>query len=272
MSSLREIKNEPYEKNRKKGLRFLQTQPTPLFCRICPNISQIPFFSKGDISCHLFSTRGSMTIEAAIVVPLFLFAAVVLLSIVDVMRISLDNEAKLHKLAREAVVYGYLADKAITGREGDYINLSLTYPVALPVKAFGLESVVVRNHSYGHIFNGYDDKAGDRVGETREYVYITESGSVYHKKRSCSHLNISVMEISGKVVAGERNKDGSIYYACGDCVKDAGTSLQNRTKVYVTDYGVRYHLLINCSELKRTIEVVPLSETRGKTPCKDCGG
>lgn len=184
----------------------------------------------------------------------------------------MNNEIKIHKLTREAVVYGYFAEEMISGKEGDYINVSLSYPVSLPIKAFGLENVVVKNHCYAHIFNGYDDKAGDRVGETREYVYITERGSVYHRKRSCSYLNVSVREVTGKDVAKERNEDGSIYYACKKCVKNVSSYKQKGDEtVYITDYGVQFHLRINCSDLKRTVQVVSLSDTEGKAPCKKCG-
>ena len=48
-------------------------------------------------------------------------------------------------------------------------------------------------------------------------VYVTVSGSVYHKKLNCSHLNLSVTKVSGGNVSSRRNENGEKYHACESC-------------------------------------------------------
>lgn len=42
--------------------------------------------------------------------------------------------------------------------------------------------------------------------------------------------------------------------------------------IYITNTGTRYHNNINCSELKRTVHEVRLSDVKDtKRPCNKCG-
>ena len=72
-------------------------------------------------------------------------------------------------------------------------------------------------------------------------LFITE-------KRSCKHLNIDILPVSGKDVGAKRNKDRKIYDTCKKCLKLTKEELK-RTTVFITDYGVKYHTEINCPDL-----------------------
>ncbi len=126
---------------------------------------------------------------------------------------------------------------------------------------FGVES-----RFYGHSFTGYDitDTDSESRDEAEELVYITESGTVYHRSLECSHLRIRIRSVSKGEVKNLRNKDGSKYYPCEYC---GGKG----SRVYITGYGNRYHSNSNCSGLKRTIKTVPISEVGGRRACSECG-
>lgn len=41
---------------------------------------------------------------------------------------------------------------------------------------------------------------------------------------------------------------------------------------YITDYGYRYHSRRDCSGIKRTVQRIPISEAGSLRPCSKCGG
>lgn len=97
------------------------------------------------------------------------------------------------------------------------------------------------------------------------WVYITPYGSVYHCDRTCRYLDLSIRAVSRNSLAALRNADGAIYRKCERC-RDGGNGT-----VYVTDYGTRYHSSLVCEGLKRTIYMVKLSQVGGKKACSKCG-
>lgn len=121
------------------------------------------------------------------------------------------------------------------------------------------------NHYYGHAWIGYVHD-GSNTGEEEIFVYITETGTVYHRNRGCSYLNPSIKSAGKTELESLRNKSGAIYYVCPLCGGGAAG------RYYVTDYGTNYHTSIACPGLKRTIYEVRLSEVGGRGPCSKCGG
>ena len=124
------------------------------------------------------------------------------------------------------------------------------------------ERAVLRTWSSGEV---KPDSSGEEDTEP-EYVYITEYGKVYHRSPSCSVLALRVYTADRDGIEDRRNLDGSRYYPCEIC------GPEGRTKVYITDYGVRYHFRADCPNLKRTVRKVPVSEAAGLSPCRICGG
>lgn len=250
---------------RQKG-KILQTQfyypvqsNNNLPKKICQRPFSVSFFHRRR------KNRGSMTVEAALVVPVFLIGCLMLLSIVLLMRDNMDRQLKLHKTAREMAVLAV----SVQSSQSDMIRLRRVYPASLTPKCPGIQTILLENHCVVHKFNGYDAANGDVTGESEIYVYLTEHGTVYHRKRSCKHLNIDILPVSGKDVGAKRNKDGKIYYTCKKCLKLTKEELK-RTTVFITDYGVKYHTEITCPDLKRSLRVVLLSQAEGRAACKDC--
>ena len=99
---------------------------------------------------------------------------------------------------------------------------------------------------------------------SKERVYITAQGTVYHKSRQCTYLNPSIRQITQEQLDTARNSSGAKYYLCERCGKRSGSG------IYITDYGEKYHYDKNCSGLKRSIFSVPLSEVQDKGACSKC--
>lgn len=127
-------------------------------------------------------------------------------------------------------------------------------------------SKVLENHYCGHAWVGYIHSGReDEQGEC--YVYITETGTVYHRNRGCSYLNPSIRQVQAREIEILRNKGGAVYYSCPLCDSPGAGGVY-----YITDYGTCYHTSIVCTGLKRTIYEVKLSETGGRGACSKCGG
>lgn len=146
---------------------------------------------------------------------------------------------------------------------GENVELRAEYAVKLPFNFFEISEYSVSQTSLSRKWIG---RTAD--GETGSYVYITDFGSVYHKSKSCSYLDLSINSANISDVALLRNKSGAKYSACSKCV----AKIVEGSKVYITDYGTLYHSDISCSALKRTIHMVKLSEVDGMPACSKCGG
>ena len=273
-----------------------------------------PIVSKRASSVISITAEGSLTVEAALVIPIFLFAVAALLSFTDILRLQIKMDSAMAQCAKELAVYGYAESSFLPGgskdlplpvetlfsetyvrnriiselgsdylswspaggshgihfigsriMEQDRIELYSAYYVtpffSLSPKAGFLtgQSAVVR------AFTGYDNLSAKDTAQNEEYVYITPEGKAYHKKRSCHYLDLSIEKVFEDEVTGLRNQDGSIYYACPLCKDTAG----GRT-IFITNYGDRYHRDVLCSGLKRTVEMVPISQVGNRTPCSKC--
>ncbi len=215
---------------------------------------------------------GSMTIEAAMVLPLFLFAMMSFLSVMRMLQKSMETELKLYQTARNAAVYSAAVKEGTEGNDGDWVRLKLVYPVSGQAAGPFQKTLLLENHVNVHIFNGYSGDFAEGSDEQKEeYVYVTETGQVYHRSRNCSHLNISVRSVHGAGLGSERSADGSKYYRCPYCSRGFSAGEVETMELFVTDYGNRYHTRLDCPGLKRTIRLIPISQVGGRRPCSSCG-
>lgn len=241
---------------------------------------------------------ASVTIEAAVGIPLFLFAAVCLIWLIEIQSIELSilnaaqgaakkasvqtaavpvlNSVKLRsdlvKLIGEERMERSIIDGGSSGISciGSYVspytgemNVRVDYRIRIPIRIFGSRSVRKRTEFRMSAWTGYEEK--NMGGEEGEIVYITVNGSVYHEDYRCSYLQPSVSFVPYTELSGLRNGDGGKYYRCEKCV--FGEAM---TGVYITAYGNRYHNALNCSSLKRTVMAVKKSEAAGRRGCSKC--
>lgn len=258
--------------------------------------------------------KGSLTVEAAIALPLFLFALISVIFIGEAVRFSGNLSSALLESAEKLSVYAYAGDKlsgmdnagALGGKAisltlgkslavselgrgyveespvengvsglsfihssvlgpDQMIDLNAVWRMKTPVPLPGVTGFKVIDRARIRAFTGYDNTGKrDRYKDEEEIVYITERGTVYHRKRSCPHLNISIHKTDRGSVGALRNSGGGKYYPCEYCGGGSSGTL------YVTDDGDRYHTKISCPGLKRTVKAVPISEVGGRGPCHDC--
>lgn len=248
-------------------------------------------------SACLSGGKGSVTVEAALAVPLFFFAVLALFYMMEVMSVRTAVRNGMQYAAKEAAEEAYIKSVVTPGSlETDIVKaigaerlersivvggsggihcqksrmsavtgileLRVNYQVRLPVPVFAASPVSMEESLRVKGWNGYV-RAGFQ-GEEDETVYITETGMVYHKDYHCTYLELSIRAVPFSQVDGLRNESQGKYHACELC---GGVS---SGEVYITDYGDRYHSSLGCSGLKRTVYAVPLSEAVGKGACSKC--
>ena len=210
----------------------------------------------------LCAMKGSLTVEAALALPLFFMITICLISIMGVYGTVLREMMTLRDSSEAAAM-------AVSGTEGDsWIELEniVTYkPYYLPS---GVSSIYIPVKSKVRAWTGRDgnDSSGSSSSESSNYVYMTEYGSVYHTDPSCTHLDLSISTTSSASVGALKNVYGEHYHACDKCV---GSGSANST-VYITQEGDCYHNSAECSGLKRTVKLVSIDEVGDVGQCSRC--
>lgn len=258
-----------------------------------------PFFS----SAYL---KGSMALEGSMVLPVFLFFIMTVLLSIEVVRLQSNMQQALHQAGNsyaftgyqmkyeglskenpEEQIWAYMREQpfpylCVSGGENGIsvqdmscvetnglVHLKTHYGIKPFIFWLPIGEIFFEDEYFSHGWTGYfgNENAG---GEALEdgLVYITKTGTKYHKSYDCVYLRISIKAIDRKLVADARNISGGKYYACERC-RPGGDGT-----VYIASDGTRYHGRADCSSLKRTVYMIPLSKAMqgGYGSCSKCGG
>ncbi len=159
-----------------------------------------------------------------------------------------------------------LSDSLIS--DNRMVDMVLRYQVKIPYLPGDIFSLLCVQRVRIRTFTGFmpPGEEGEGEEEAEELVYITETGSVYHTSKYCTHLNLSIQAADYANLASMRNSNGGKYYACERC----GGVSEDSNLVYVTTYGDRYHGSTDCQGLKRSFQEIPISKVEGRRQCKKC--
>lgn len=257
------------------------------------------------ISC-MGQSKAGMTVEASLVLPLFLLFFVSLGSAIEMIRLHSNMELALYDTGKSMSIYGY----AVTdGKEIGHV-LSNFYAESQVIQYLGEEyldeSPIVGGaegldfsqselgdvHGYMEIVVTYqvspvtgmalfgDFRMMNRYyghiwsgyklpdGGVRGVVYIAENGNVYHQSKDCTHLSLSVRKTTKGALKRSNNNEGKRYLACDRCVREK--TVLNEDLVYVTGEGDCFHIIRECPGLKRTVYAVPEAQKERFRPCSRC--
>ena len=223
----------------------------------------IPNGSKGGLCFACL--YGSVTVELAVVFPLFLFAMINILSLFLMFQSYGLRLAQLHQSGRQLAVLAHLQGEETEETDIELVSAEYVKPLA---GIMGYRGCLVVSGCVMHKWIGYDLQGESWKGSSTEnVVFVAKNGDVYHSRRSCSYLNPSVQTVKLSEVSGLRNGDGSRYSPCLTCTASGEL-------VYITGDGERYHSTVTCSGLKRTVDCMTEAQAReqGKRSCSRCGG
>lgn len=247
--------------------------------------------------------KGSMTVEAALLLPLLLFFFLHLMSVVEMLRLhskvafglwESGNQLALYvampeefseKVPDIAVSYLYVKNRmeSFLGRE--YLNtspivggcngmnyLNSSYDgdcIDIGVTYQVAPQISVFPFPYLRMVNRYYGKSwtGYENNPNVQFVYITIYGEVWHSRADCTHILLSIKETDWDTISYLRNEKGGKYYPCELCEEK-----EKGAVTYYTEQGDRYHRDRDCSSLVRYIRAILWTESISYRPCSRCVG
>lgn len=253
------------------------------------------------LSIFLSPQRALVTVEASLVIPIFIFAYLAVMQLLwlvlaqmgimnalyqagtDLSAVAQVLEDKQYISNAQAAVtfYGklnkdYVENSGIAGNtmgitlaqseiEADLSEIFLRADYIFTNK-FNVLGGFWRNCTQTIYFRGWTGCGTlnrDKSTANPDIVYITDYGEVYHTHRGCPYLNPSIRQTIKDKLADLRNESGGKYWPCKKCYQDTYI-------IYITDYGDAYHSDKNCSSLKRGIMAVGIDRVSSMRLCSKC--
>ena len=243
--------------------------------------------------------KASLTVEAALVLPLFLFVLLLLALPFRMMTAerqgqraaeevcaraaqvaALRDEANTQytdslgeqalKAARETVrdpnVSGLSAEHSSFLADGETVSVVLDYRYQIPIPLFRIPPLRRSCTATRRAWIGETDPE-NRLSETGadELVFIGRHSTRYHKSAHCHYLSNELSALSVEAARNARNAGGGRYHACPVCARavTAGT-------VYIMPSGSAYHRDPACRAIRAYVRAVRLSEVQSLGPCSYC--
>lgn len=197
------------------------------------NIHQFTSYSMSTKTLLCIRKKGSMTVEASLVMPLFILCMALFLGLFRVLQVEIQMEQALcYASGRQAVycqsergdsvslltdaatgkillrrslksqkcpegyfVNGYNGILLFSASDENHVRYHVNYSIRLPVGLFGIERIAVAQNAVSRKWNGWEKNSATE--ET--WVYITKNGKAYHKSTSCRYL----ICLSGEPIGAE---------------------------------------------------------------------
>ncbi len=223
-------------------------------------------FSKRMSSVILLDSKGSLTVEAALVIPLFLFAVMAILSFVQMLHMQMAMDSAMHQRAKELATYGYAQSMWSKGHEAD-----------LPMPAEMLFSeIYVKNQVETDLGRDYL-KASPLKGD----IYFLDS-RIMENDRIELHSSYYVSPFfSLSPTAGFLTGQTAVVRAFTGYDNLTSVNVaQKEEYVFITEYGTAYHRDRGCPYLDLSVRKEfddNLSALRNKDgekyrACQGCAG
>lgn len=246
-----------------------------------------------------FTSKASMTVEAAFSVSFFFLAVMSMICLFEIMALQVQIKSALHSAGKEfaiescsnPILYPERIERKLVAAVGEekldnslivggsegidcgssqmywgttIMDLCAYYEIEIPIMMFRIPVIAREEIVRVKGWTGAEERYISP--QAKEIVYVTDYGIVYHKRIDCTYLELSIQAVSYEQLEELRNESGGKYSACEVCAS-SGTF---QTSVYITDHGNRYHYSLECGGLNRNIYAVPLSDVYGIGGCSKC--
>lgn len=262
-------------------------------------LKSTPLIDYQEERASAFASKGSLTLEAAIVVPIFFFAMLCLAYLLEMMAVQTTVRNALYSVGKTVAQQAYVEqivtpgelERRIVENVGEdrlersmvlggangidckktkcnwntgVMELNVRYQVEIPILMFRIVPVTCEETLRIKGWTGYVPATED---ETRKNtVYVTDTGIVYHQDADCTYLDMSICAVHIEKIEEIRNQSGGKYYACESC----GNDKSDNELRYITHYGTRYHTSLGCKKIKRNIYAISIEEAYGLGGCSKC--
>ncbi|MDO4489130.1 MAG: hypothetical protein Q4B67_08620 [Eubacteriales bacterium] len=211
---------------------------------------------------------SSLTIEAAVALPVFIVAMATLIYPLKVMD---EEREKLIELEKTAEALSTVFNPETIAGEGNE-SIMLTNWITPGPGIIGTRVIVSSKRAWigrkggsGREYLGKDTNEGNEEDENDEIVYIANNSaqsSVFHVNIDCHYIsNKNIRAVSYESATGQK------YRACDSCHPGKGGT------VYIFPGGDKFHAGSDCRALRSYVREMKKSEAleRGLRPCSSCG-
>lgn len=251
-----------------------------------------------DRRAFLFSSSdGSLTVEAAISLPLYIFLLSAFIYILNILDMQNTLQIAMEEAYRTSNEHAYTYDELSSllliktfrndtvkdiadnsyiqnGHKGirliitkgdspDDISFSIMYKVSLPFFPKKLLGINITQRCYFRAFTG--ESVTDKSGSYTQYVYVTATGSAYHTSQYCTYLSKYVNILPKSEFDVTWNTAGD-YTPCPHCSYNTEIS----PTCFLCPESKVYHSRIDCIYLNVSIYKVPLDSIGSLPLCKRC--
>lgn len=213
--------------------------------------------------------KGSMTLEAAFVLPFFLFAVINILFTVNMIGAQSRMNAALHQTGNKMAFYGYVYEHTV----GDALPDSLA--------GVALTGVYARGQILEYVGRDYLDRScvvGGAGGVSMAGSSVMDAGDIIDLQVSYKVKPFS--ELMGFRGFTMRQRYYGKAWTGYDVTRSVSDAKQEDPMVYITKTGIVYHRDRNCTYLNPSIETVSVADVGGRRnesggkyhPCEICDG
>lgn len=222
--------------------------------------------------------RASLTIECALVLPIFFFACITLISLMNAIRIQTLTDLDLSNKARKmAVGAGLITAEGSADQEQTssspaasgsgsvrWIDLCLPKSIPLPGLLPGYHLKVLCRARTAVWSGGGLSSLPSTSEDGNETVYITDNQAVYHTHADCTHLDLAIYQSTTSEIGKLRNLYGGRYKKC------RGFPKHYSGVVYASAKGDYYYPSLNYASLKRHVHLSKRSDCGDLPECSRC--
>lgn len=203
------------------------------------------FLKRMSLDTSLYN-RGSLTIEAALVIPIFLFAIISILSFCEILRFQTKVDSSLQNITKTMAVYSYGKELA-----GDFMKDT---DIQIPGGIGNMLSEMYVHHKV------VSDLGSDYISkspvQTSSNIYFLGSKFTDDKiEIRCTYLATPFFMLSPKarITTGD-----SVVAKVFNGYNNLSVSDKDKKEeiVYITEYGTAYHRSIECHYLDLSITSV----------------
>lgn len=223
---------------------------------------------------------GTLTVEAALVLPFFLMISLCFMSLFYIIQFQLQLQAAMDSAVQKAASYYYAAE-LIRGDENTAEEINGAAEIGSELLTVGITAAYLRTE----ILLQMDERIFERAHVWGGKAGLTFLQSEFPNEDGAIDLVVSYQiefpflpGSSTWMVMSQRSRrmawTGSVRWSS----KDRGDGEEDQTIVYITEHGSVYHVDLNCTHLRLNIksvrpdEVVSLRNKNGEcySPCEKC--
>lgn len=205
--------------------------------------------------------KGSLTVEASIVLPLFIFFFLNLLSAIQMIGIQSNLIGAFHQVGKEMAIQGYLYDKTPTSTGNvswiSSVALSNTHIKNKVINIVGKENVdnsLISKGSKGISFL-LSEIMVDKKGKNDDIIDIVGVYQVNSHFNMIPLFSINMMNrCRVRAWTGYDNTNATIGQ------EDNDVEGEGKTIVYVAETGTVYHTNRNCSHISLSIQISKMNQ------------